>query len=126
MLDEEYDDLQERHCGTDNCIIDSRDLGRAERDRKFASIINTKRDSDWRSDPLFVIIQVPDGQWRKIMIVDTDREVCTFRSTTTDDKYRLGIADGMIPPWRLDNAMQDASAAMMREFRRVLLEIRSG
>ena len=130
MLDEEYDDLQERHCGTDNCITDSRDLGRRERDRKFASIINVNRDPDrdpgWGSDPLFVIIQVPDGKWRKIMIVDTDREICTFRSTTTSGSYGRPIVDGMTLPWRLDNAMQDASAAMMREFRRVLLEIRSG
>ena len=27
MFDEQYDDLQERHCGTENLIIDSRDLG---------------------------------------------------------------------------------------------------
>ena len=118
MLDERYDDLQERHCGPNNCIIDSRNLGR--RERVFASIINVDRDPDWGLEPLFVIIQVPDRRWRKIMIVDTQRETCTFRSTTTDPSYRQGVGDGMILPWRLDNTMQDASCAMMREFRGVL------
>lgn len=123
MLDEEYDDLQERHDGTNNTIIDSRNLGRQEHEREFASIINVNRDPDWGPDPLFLIIEVPDGSWRKIMIVDTDREICTFRSTTTCTSYGQGVDDGMIPPWRLDNAMQDASCAMMREFRRVLLTV---
>ena len=124
MLDEEYDDLQERHGGTNNCVIDSRSLSRQEREREFASIVNVNRDPDWGSDPLFVIIQVPDRRWRKIMIVDTQSGICTFRSTTTDPSYRRqGVADGMIPPWRLDNAMQDASRVMMREFQRVLLAL---
>ena len=127
MLDDEYDDLQERHNGTNNRIIDSRNLDPQSLEREFASIININRDPNWGLDPLFVIIQVPDRRWdrrwRKIMIVDTQRETCTFRSTTTDTSYRQGIVDGMIPPWRLDNAMQDASCAMMREFQRVLLAL---
>ena len=123
MLDEQYDDLQVRHSGNSNCIIDSRDLGRLQRERMYASIINLNRDPDWGVDPVFVIIQVPDGTWRKIMIVDTLREMCTFRSTTTDNSYRQGVADGMIPPWRLDNTMQDASCSMMKEFQRVLLTL---
>ena len=120
MFDERYDDLQERHCGTENFIIDSRNLGRREREREFASIINVNRDPDWGLEPLFVIIQVPDKRWRKIMIVDTRKGICTFRSTTRDTSYRQGVVDGMIPPWRLDNTMQDASRTMMREFQRVL------
>ena len=91
-----------------------------KRQREFASIINVNRDPDWGLEPLFVIIQVPDRRWRKIMIVDTRREICTFRSTTTDTSYRQGVVDGMILPWRLDNTMQDASRTMMREFQRVL------
>ena len=114
MLDERYDDVQERHGGTENFIIDSRNLGR--REREFASIINVNRDPDWGLEPLFVIIQVPDRRWRKIMIVDTREGICTFRSTTRDTSYRQGVVDGMIPPWRLDNTMQDASRTMMREF----------
>ena len=123
MLDEEYDDLQERHDGTNNRIIDSRNLGRREREREFASIVNTGRDPNWGSDPLFVIIQVPDQRWRKTLIADTRTGICTFRSTTTDPSYSQGVVDGMMPPWRLDNAMPDASCAMMREFRRILLAL---
>ena len=123
ILDEEFDDLQERCGGIDNTIIDSQSLSRQERERGFASIVNVNREPDWGSDPLFIIIEVPDGTWRKIMIVDSDRATCTFRSTTTDPSYRQGVADGMIPPWRLDNAMQDASRMMMREFQRVLLAL---
>lgn len=123
MLDDEYDDLQVRHKGTNNQIIDSRTLGRKERERELASVINGNRDPDWGVDPLFVIIQVPDNRWRKVMIVDTLEGICTFRSTTTDPSYRQGVVDGMIHPWRLDNSMQDASCTMMREFQRALLAL---
>ena len=35
--------------------------------------------------------------------------------------YKMGIyADRLASPWRLDNAMQDASAATIREFLTVL------
>ena len=54
------------------------------------------------------------------MIVDTAREFCTFRSATTDPSYRPVIADSHLRPWRLDNAMQDSSAAMILEFLDVL------
>ena len=58
------------------------------------------------------------------MIVDTGREFCTFRCTTTMVDYKMGIfADRLVDPWRLDNAMQDANAASMREFLRCLEEI---
>ena len=126
MLDEEFEDLQERHEGVNNRIIDSRNLDRQERETAFASIVNENRESvdqEWGADPLFVIIEVPDGSWRKIMIVDTERAVCTFRSTTRDPSYTGGIADGMIPPWQLDKFMQDASRAMMLKFWQVLLEL---
>ena len=123
MLDEEYDDPQGRHGGSNNTIIDSRDLGRQDREQEFYSIVDANRDPDWGADPVFVIIEVPDKTWRKIMLVDTNRKVCTFRSTTVDDSYRPRADDGMASPWMLDNAMQDASCAMMREFRHVLLSL---
>ncbi len=120
MLDNRYDDLQERHRGTNNTVIDSRNLGQRERRRELASILNAKRDPDWGSAPTFVIFEVPDRQWRKIMIVDTQNGVCTFRSTTKDPSYKPIVVDGMTPPWRLDNAMQDASCVMMKKFQSVL------
>ena len=54
------------------------------------------------------------------MIVDAAREFCTFRSTTTDVGYMPVIAGPHLNPWRMDNAMQDASTAMTRMFLNVL------
>jgi hypothetical protein len=54
------------------------------------------------------------------MIIDSQRQTCTFRSATTDPDYRLG-RNGILPePWRLDRSMQEASTAMMRQFLEVL------
>ena len=120
LLDTRYDDLQERHQGANNTVIDSRNLGQRDRRRELASILNVKRDPDWGVNPLFIIFEVPDGKWRKIMIVDAQKGVCTFRSTTKDPSYKPVVVDGMSPPWRLDNAMQDASCVMMKKFQSVL------
>ena len=119
-LDGRYEDDQVRHCGTDNIIIDSRRLVIRERRSMFQSITSTQGEPDWGHDPSFIVIQVPDGTWRKIMIIDSAREFCTFRSTTTDPVYQPTIADRHLRPWRMDNAMQDASAAMVRTFLSVL------
>ena len=54
------------------------------------------------------------------MIVDTERQFCTFRSTTTDVSYKPVIADARLSPWRMDNAMQDAGPAMILTFLNVL------
>ena len=57
------------------------------------------------------------------MLIDTERKYCTFRCTTTMPDYKMGIyADRLAIPWRLDNAMQDASPAKIREFLTVLEE----
>jgi hypothetical protein len=54
------------------------------------------------------------------MIVDSGGAMATFRSCTTSSTYRMATA---IPgtKWRMDNAMQDASTAIMRRFLGVLL-----
>ena len=123
MLNERYDDRQVRHQGPDNFVTDSRNLNREDRRREWASITIPEREHTWSADAVFVIIQVPDETWRKIMIVDPKEGVCTFRSTTTVPEYRPIISEGIAPPWRLDNAMQDASAAMMQTFLQVLRSI---
>ena len=123
MLDERYDDPQTRHGGTDNEIIDSRELNLQDRRNALDSITTENEIGDWSIDSMFTIIEVPDGSWRKVMIVDLERGLCTFRSTTTDTSYKPIIRDGMTYPWLMDNAMQDASTATMREFLRVLREL---
>ena len=59
-------------------------------------------------------------RWRKVMIADSERRLCTFRSTTTDSDYKPVIADPALSPWRIDNAMQDAGAAMIRTLLSIL------
>ncbi len=120
MLDEENDDAQTRHGAADNDIIDSRRYLVAGRRRLFYSIADDTIE-DWGREPIFFVSEVPDGTWRKIMIVDSSRESCTFRSTTTDLDYnQLTRRPELTPPWIMDNAMQDASAAMMKQFLQVL------
>lgn len=122
MLDEQHDDPQVRHGGTANEMIDSRMLSDDERRNEFDGIVGEDGEPDWGPKPLFIIAQMPDRTWRKIMIVDTEGEFCTFRSTTTDDSYKPVV---LLPQthWRMDNAMQDASAAIMRNFLSVLREL---
>ena len=109
MLDEDYDDPQIRHEGMANRIMDSRKLGYRERENTLNSIVGDAGEPGLGHEPLFTIIQVRDKTWHKIMIVDTRRKICTFRSTTTDDSYKPAI---LLPRthWRMDNAMQDASS----------------
>lgn len=119
-LDGRYDDPQVRHEGSDNITIDSRELGVHDRRVLFDSITCIEGEPNWGDDPLFAVVEVPDGTWRKIMIVDSEKQFCTFRSTTTDVDYKPVIADPNLSPWRMDNAMQDAGAAMIREYLRIL------
>ena len=88
-------------------------------ERAFAEIADG--GEDWGKYSTFVVVEVPDGTWRKIMIIDSAKMVCTFRSTTTDSEYNLLTRrPHLAPPWIMDNSMQDASTAMMRLFLQVL------
>ena len=122
MLVEDYDDPQIRHGGTANLIMDSRNLGNKERDDLLNSILGDVGEPEWGDASTFVVIEVPDKRWRKIMIVDSKRDLCTFRSTTVDGSYTFAES---LPrtEWRLDRSMQDASAEMMRVFLSVLREL---
>ncbi len=116
MLGCQYDDPQTRHRGPNNSISDSRLLGDQERIDLLNQITLDRDEPDWGPAPVFVVIEVPDGTWRKVMIIDSKREFCTFRSLTTNEDYKPIIVEGTRSNWRLDNAMQDASAVMTREF----------
>ena len=124
FLHARYDDPQIRHQGDDNEIFDSRQYSEGDQEYRCAFAEIADGSEDWGERPIFVIVEVPDETWRKIMIVDSTKMVCTFRSTTTDNSYgQLNRRLRLTHPWILDNAMQDASAAMMREFLRVLREL---
>ena len=116
MLDPQYNDPQTRHGGPGNAIFNSRLLAEPERTALFNEITLDRDEPSWGADPVFIVIQVPDGTWRKVMIIDSKKEFCTFRSLTIDEDYKPIIVEGTRSNWRLDNAMQDASAAMTRNF----------
>ena len=127
MLDEKYCDRQIRHGGDNNSVIVSHDfnlqVNYAIRKREIDNITAQGEEETWGDDPIFVVVEVPDGTWRKIMIVNPETKDCTFRSTTTSVDYKPVILEGMRCPWRMDNAMQDASTATMRLFLQVLREL---
>ena len=128
MLSFRHDDLRLRDGSRWNTIIDSRQLNPSQLQSIRNEIICSTGDLEWGKSPQFLISQ-DEGvgwAWREIMIVDTKAESCTFRCTTTSTDYKMGIfADRLTGGWRLDNALQDASAASMREFLRVLEDITS-
>lgn len=126
MLSFRYDDRRFRNGNHWSTVIDSRELNAIQQLRYRDEIICDGEEPEWGANPLFVICQTEEhkGNWRKIMVVDTERDFCTFRSTTTSGDYEMGIfEDRLAGAWRLDNSMQQASAAMMREFLRCLEEI---
>ena len=119
FLDTRYDDSGTRHGGTEHYVVaDSRTLSLVDCRRSLDEI--TFDDEDWGLAPVFVIAETPDGKWRKIMIVDTNNNVCTFRSMTTDEGYGMKDTRRRNGRWLLDRSMQDASAAVMRQFFAVL------
>ena len=120
FLDTMYDDPGTRHGGVEDYVVaDSRTLTLVDRHRSLDEI--TFDDEDWGSAPVFVIAETPDGKWRKIMVVDTNSNVCTFRSMTTDEGYGMKDSRRRNGRWLLDRSMQDASAAVMRQFLAVLM-----
>lgn len=99
-LDEAYQELpraRQRVCRSSELVPD-------ERRRRFEEI--TLAGETWSRDARFVFTE--GGEWRKILVVEPDADLATFRSTTTDRSYgmRKILRDGL--DWVLDNAMQDA------------------
>ena len=120
MLDRRFD----RHELDSDNFTDSRSLDSGVRTREFTFITTDDEVNAWGDQPIFVIAEEPpDRIWRKILIVDSDREVCTFRSTTKDSDYGMKQSSGMNPPWFLDRSMQDASSEIMRQFLQVLRDL---
>lgn len=84
--------------------------------RKEALSKVTGPDEDWGDDPFFVITYDPDANWKKVMIVDSDTEIATFRSITEDPDY---MPKKVLRPgerWWLDNSMMDANVQQLKEF----------
>jgi len=115
LLDGKYDDTYDRFGGGVPTFIDSSEIAAGERAELWREITQVEREPDWGPTPRFVVATEHGGRWRKIMTVDTAMRFATFRSCTTNPDYRpVLILPGT--DWRMDNAMQDASTAIMRRF----------
>jgi hypothetical protein len=76
----------------------------------------TGPEEDWGKSPFFVIASDPNGQWKKVLIVNTDTDVATFRSITENAEYMPKKVLRPDEGWWLDNSMMDANVQQMRAF----------
>ena len=116
-LDDQYFDI--RHKGELVTHV-STELDNDERAERLARM--TAEDEDWGDDPFFVIAGDPNGDWQKVMLVNRETGMATFRSITSDPTYRpkkeLRPGEG----WWLDNSMMDANVQQTRQFVKYLHE----
>jgi hypothetical protein len=110
-LDERYFDAR---VDGDLAVESSDDLGVEERSQRYAAI--TAPDEDWGEDPYFVIVEDPHPCWQKVMIVNRDTGMATFRSITTSADYKPKKELRAHAGWWLDNSMMDANAQQTRHF----------
>lgn len=118
-LDEKYIDL-ERNPAFEVTVSD--DVNTTRRSALLKEI--TMFDESWGEDPFFVVLNDPRESWRKILLVNRETGMATFRSTTTDGNYmpRKTLRSGAT--WYLDNSMQDTNIqqarVMLQELRRIV------
>ena len=111
-LEEKYDDT-ERNSEFEATVV-SEELTNTDSAAMFEEI--TMPEEAWGKDPFFVVINDPDQDWRKILIVNRETGDATFRSTTRNENYmpRKVLREGS--EWFLDNSMQDCNVQQARTF----------
>lgn len=123
-LQEKYFDL---HRQPDFSVVTSDDVNTADRTALLHEI--TMPDESWGDEPFFVVLNDPNRDWRKILLVDRESGRSTFRSTTTDATYMPRKALRPDTPWHLDNSMQDTNVQQARvllaELRRIVPQLPS-
>ncbi len=74
----------------------------------------TMPDETWGKNPFIIVLNDPHESWRKILLVNRETGLATFRSTTTDESYmpRKTLRPGSA--WYLDNSMQDVNIQQAR------------
>jgi hypothetical protein len=99
----------------------SDDLTTNDRDSMLMEI--TLAGEDWGDNPFFAVLNDPNDNWRKILIVNRQTGIATFRSTTTDEAYMPRKTMRPNSRWFLDNSMQDVNVQQARalhaELRRI-------
>ncbi|MFL2553234.1 MAG: hypothetical protein ACJ0S4_00855 [Candidatus Rariloculaceae bacterium] len=82
----------------------------------------TMVDEDWGNNPFLLVLKDPNEDWRKVLIVNREIGVATFRSITKCAKYkpRKELCPGH--NWVLDNSMQDVSVQLAQVFLNKLRE----
>ena len=111
-LGQEY--LDQRRAGFVYDPLVSTKMTPEEKEDKLVSF--TDPEEDWGSDPFFVVNSDPNKNWRKVLIVNTDTGIATFRSITKDSGYmpKKELRPGA--DWWLDNSMMDANVQQMKAF----------
>jgi hypothetical protein len=77
----------------------------------------TGPEENWGADPFFVINFDPNDQWKKVLIINTQNRIATFRSITENPAYMPKKILRPDAAWWLDNSMMDANVQQMRIFR---------
>jgi hypothetical protein len=113
MFDSTFKDNYLRTGGGHPSFLTSKSGKRAQ---LLSEIILPNETKIWSSNPYFVIGVEPNGMWRKIMIVNPDKNIVTFRSMTKDRSYELIQLLQNNFGWHLDRSMIDCDPLIMRKF----------
>lgn len=76
----------------------------------------TGPDEDWGVYPFFVICSDPSREWKKVLLINTETNIATFRSITENPSYKPKKVLRPNAGWWLDNSMMDANVQQMRVF----------
>ncbi len=110
-LDEKYFDHRRRYSWE---TLVSSEMSDAEKVDALEHM--TGPDEDWGAAPFFVITFDPHDRWKKVLIINADNDVATFRSITEDPDYMPRKVLRPDTDWWLDNSMMDANVQQMRAF----------
>ncbi len=99
-------------------VKSSTELTETEKSEWIARILAP--GEDWGSTPFFVAVSDPNEHWWKVMIINPETRLATFRSITNDADYMPKKILRPLSEWFLDNSMMDANVQQMLIFREQL------
>jgi hypothetical protein len=110
-LDQRFEDHREE---LPISTLVSSQMSTSDRAQALAKV--TGPEEDWGTAPFFVVDTDPHAQWKKVLIVNTDSDVATFRSITVNPDYKPKKVLRKGEGWWLDNSMLDANVQQTRAF----------